>query len=108
MLSKSCVLPDVIGCRTGQPLKQEIKRKIALFCNVKPEGVIEAQDANTIYEVPIIMMHERLDLIVLKKLDIKNYHEPDLSRWKEFLDKLKNPKVKITIGLIGKYVEMQD
>ncbi|MFI5186915.1 MAG: CTP synthase [Chitinophagales bacterium] len=108
MLSESGVFPDVIVCRTEQPLNQEIKSKIALFCNVKPEGVIEAADANTIYEVPLVMMHEKLDLIVLKKLQITNYHEPELSKWKEFLDKLKYPKAKITIGLIGKYVELQD
>ncbi|HEV8284246.1 MAG TPA: CTP synthase [Chitinophagaceae bacterium] len=108
MLSESGVFPDVIVCRTEQPLNQELKRKIALFCNVKPEAVIEAADASTIYEVPLVMMHEKLDLIVLKKLQIKNYQEPELSKWKEFLDKLKYPKVKITIGLIGKYVELQD
>jgi CTP synthase len=108
MLSESGVFPDVIVCRTELPLNQELKRKIALFCNVKPEGVIEAADANTIYEVPLVMMHEKLDLIVLKKLQINNYHDPELSKWKEFLDKLKYPKAKITIGLIGKYVELQD
>jgi CTP synthase len=98
----------VIVCRTEQALNTEIKRKIALFCNVKPEAVIEAADASTIYEVPLVMMHEKLDLIVLKKLQMTNYHDPELSKWKEFLDKLKYPKVKITIGLIGKYVELQD
>ena len=108
MLSESGVFPDVIVCRTEQPLNLEIKRKIALFCNVKPEAVIEAADANTIYEVPLVMMHEKLDLIVLKKLQVKDYNEPELSKWKEFLDKLKYPKAKITIGLIGKYVELQD
>ena len=108
MLSESGVFPDVIVCRTEEPLNIELKRKIALFCNVKAEGVIEAPDANTIYEVPMLMMNEKLDLIVLKKLNITNFHEPDLSRWKEFLDKLKYPKAKITIGLIGKYVELQD
>ena len=108
MLSESGVFPDVLVCRTEQPLTLEIKRKIALFCNVKPEAVIEAVDANTIYEVPLIMMHEKLDLIVLKKMQIKESHEPELSKWKEFLDKLKYPKSKITIGLIGKYVELQD
>ncbi|HEY0432687.1 MAG TPA: CTP synthase, partial [Chitinophagaceae bacterium] len=108
MLSESGVFPDVIVCRTELPLNTDLKRKIALFCNVKPEGVIEALDANTIYEVPLIMMHEKLDLIVLKKLQIRNYHEPELTRWKEFLEKLKYPKTKITIGLIGKYVELQD
>ena len=108
MLSESGVFPDVIVCRTEEPLTIELKRKIALFCNVKVEGVIEAPDAPTIYEVPMLMMNEKLDLIVLKKLNITNYHEPDLSRWKEFPDKLKYPKAKITIGLIGKYVELQD
>jgi len=108
MLSESGVFPDVIVCRTEQPLNVELKRKIALFCNVKPEAVIEAADASTIYEVPLVMMEEKLDLIVLKKLQIKKYYDPELTKWKQFLDKLKHPKVKITIGLIGKYVELQD
>lgn len=107
-LSESGVFPDVIVCRTEEPLNQEIKQKIARFCNVKPEAVIEAPDAATIYEVPLLMMNERLDLIVLKKLAINGYSVPDLGRWKEFLDKLKYPKARITIGLIGKYVELQD
>jgi CTP synthase len=79
-----------------------------LFCNVKQEAVIEAPDANTIYEVPVQMMHERLDQIVLKKLNISDFSEPELSKWKDFLNKLKYPKSKLTIGLIGKYVELQD
>jgi CTP synthase len=108
MLSESGVFPDVIVCRTEEPITPELKKKIALFCNVKAEAVIEAPDASTIYEVPLLMMNEKLDLIVLKKLNITQYHEPELSRWKEFLDKLKYPKAKITIGLIGKYVELQD
>ncbi|HTR27759.1 MAG TPA: CTP synthase [Puia sp.] len=108
LLSQEGVHPDVIVCRTEEPLSPDIRKKIALFCNVKPEAVIEAADAPTIYEVPLTMMREKLDLIVLKKLDITNYHEPDLSRWKEFLDKLKYPKNKVTIGLIGKYIELQD
>ncbi|MFL5739220.1 MAG: CTP synthase, partial [Flavisolibacter sp.] len=108
MLSESGVFPDVIVCRTEEPLTIELKRKIALFCNVKAEAVIEAPDASTIYEVPLLMMNEKLDLIVLKKLNIADFREPELSRWKEFLDKLKYPKAKINIGLIGKYVELQD
>lgn len=108
MLSENGVFPDVIVCRTEEPITADIKRKIAQFCNVKPEAVIEAPDANTIYEVPLLMMNERLDLIVLKKLNIPEYKEPDLTRWKGFLDKLKYPKAKITIGLIGKYIELQD
>ena len=108
MLSENGVFPDVIVCRTEEPLNLDIKRKIALFCNVKTEAVIEAPDAATIYEVPLLMMHEQLDLIVLQKMNITNYGEADLHKWKEFLDKLKYPKVKVTIGLIGKYVELQD
>ncbi|MBD0375636.1 MAG: CTP synthase [Flavisolibacter sp.] len=108
MLSESGVFPDVIVCRTEEPLTPDVKRKIALFCNVKPEAVIEAPDVQTIYEVPLLMMHEKLDLIVLKKLNVAKYNEPDLDRWKEFLNKLKYPKTKVTIGLIGKYVELQD
>ena len=108
MLSQEGVHPDVIVCRTEEPLTLEIRRKIALFCNVKQEAVIEAADASTIYEVPLAMMREKLDLICLKKLAITQFHEPDLSKWKEFLDKLKYPKSKVTIGLIGKYIELQD
>ncbi|MGB8190402.1 MAG: CTP synthase [Chitinophagaceae bacterium] len=108
MLSQEGVHPDIIVCRTEEPLSIEIRRKVALFCNVKQEAVIEAADAPTIYEVPLAMMREKLDLICLKKLDITQYKEPELSRWKEFLDKLKYPKNKVTIGLIGKYIELQD
>jgi len=108
MLSQEGVHPDVIVCRTEEPLNTEIRRKVALFCNVKQEAVIEAADAPTIYEVPLAMMREKLDLICLKKLNIQNYSEPELGKWKEFLDKLKYPKSKVTIGLIGKYIELQD
>ncbi|HXB94284.1 MAG TPA: CTP synthase [Puia sp.] len=108
LLSQEGVHPDVLVCRTEEPLSPDIRKKIALFCNVKPEAVIEAADAPTIYEVPLTMMREKLDLICLKKLNITHYHEPELARWKEFLDKLKYPKSKVTIGLIGKYIELQD
>jgi CTP synthase len=108
MLSQEGVHPDIIVCRTEEALSPEIRRKIALFCNVKQEAVIEAADAPTIYEVPLTMMREKLDLICLKKLNISDYREPELSKWKEFLDKLKYPKSKVTIGLIGKYIELQD
>ncbi len=108
MLSETGVHPDVIVCRTEEPLGNDIKRKIALFCNVKTEAVIEAMDASTIYEVPLLMLREKLDLICLKKLNITKYEEPQLDNWKAFLDKLKYPKSKVTIGLIGKYVELQD
>lgn len=108
MLSETGVHPDVIVCRTEEPLGNDIRRKIALFCNVKQDAVIEAMDASTIYEVPLLMLRERLDLYVMKKLNIKEFAEPQLDKWKVFLDKLKYPKSKVTIGLIGKYVELQD
>ncbi len=108
MLSENGVFPDIIVCRTELPLPQEIKRKISQFCNVKPEGVIEAMDAATIYEVPLIMLKEKLDQIVLKKLNVAIYPEAELSKWKGFLQKLLYPKTTITVGLIGKYVELQD
>jgi CTP synthase len=108
MLSQEGVRPDVIVCRTEHPLSEEIKRKIALFCNVKPNAVIEAIDAGTIYEVPLKMLQEGLDVIVLKKLRINGYSAPELSKWRGFLDKLNHPKSRIKIGLIGKYIELQD
>ncbi len=108
MLSENGVHPDIIVCRTEEPLYNDLKKKIALFCNVRPEAVIEARDADTIYGVPIEMMAEKLDQISLKLLDLPLGNEPDLSKWKEFLTKLRYPKSKVTIGLIGKYVELQD
>ena len=108
LLSENGVHPDILVCRTERPLGDDLKRKIALFCNVRPEAVIEAADASTIYEVPIAMLREKLDMIVIKKLNITNYHEPELGKWNEFLNKLTHPKTKVTIGLIGKYIELQD
>jgi CTP synthase len=108
MMSENGVHPDIIVCRTEQPLSRELKNKIALFCNVKPDSVIEAADASSIYEVPLLMQQEQLDVIVLKKLNITWYPEPDLTVWKGFLEKLSNPTATVTIGLIGKYIELQD
>ena len=108
MLSQEGVHPDIIVCRTEKPLMPELRRKIAQFCNVRTEAVIEAMDASTIYEVPVLMMREGLDVICLKKLNITGYSDPELGKWKEFLDKLKYPKSKVSIGLIGKYIELQD
>ncbi|MEO6813097.1 MAG: CTP synthase [Ginsengibacter sp.] len=108
LMSANGVHPDILVCRTEHPLNDEIKRKIALFCNVKVDSVIESADASTIYEVPILMLREKLDLIVLKKLNITNYKEPDLTKWRGFLEKVKHPGKKVTIGLIGKYIELQD
>ena len=108
MLSEEGVHPDIIVCRTEKPLSPDLKRKIALFCNVKPEAVVEAADASTIYEVPVLMMREGLDTTVLKKLNLTGTQQPDLTKWKLFLDKLKYPKAKVNVGLIGKYIELQD
>ncbi len=108
LMSENGVHPDIIVCRTERSLNLELRKKIALFCNVKTEAVIEAMDANSIYEVPLKMLHEGLDIIVLKKLHINGYSAPELTKWKGFLDKLKYPSGKINIGLIGKYIELQD
>ena len=107
-LSESGIQPDILVCRTEHPLPQEMKRKIGLFCNVTEQDVIEARDAETIYDVPLLMKEERLDSRVLYKLDIYNDTDSNLSTWKKFLEKLKSPKFEITVGLIGKYVELKD
>lgn len=108
LMSENGLSPDIIVCRAEEPLNADVKRKIALFCNVRPEAVIEAQDAATIYDVPLHMMQENLDAICLEKLQLPMGNEPLLRNWKDFLKKLKNPKSRVTIGLIGKYVELQD
>jgi CTP synthase len=108
MMSENGVHPDVIVCRTEEPMYNDLKKKIALFCNVTPDAVIEATDMSTIYEVPLEMLREKLDVICMKKLGIPIEKEPDMTKWRAFLDKLKYPKSKVTIGLIGKYVELQD
>jgi len=82
LMSENGIHPDILVCRTERPLSEDLKRKIALFCNVKVDAVIEAADASTIYEVPIAMLREKLDLIVLKKLNITNYNEPELTKRK--------------------------
>jgi CTP synthase len=107
-LLQAGIQPDILVCRTEYPLPQEIREKLALFCNVDVKSVIEAIDAETIYDVPLLMLKEKLDKTVLKKLNIKNTTDPDLSQWKEFLGKLKNPTREVQIGLIGKYNELQD
>jgi CTP synthase len=108
LMSEHGLIPDVLVCRTEEPLYPELRRKIALFCNVVPEAVIEALDADTIYSVPLEMMREKLDLICLQKLNLPLGTDPELGKWKDFLNKLRYPKSKVTIGLIGKYVELQD
>ncbi|SFW59501.1 CTP synthase [Chitinophaga sancti] len=108
MMSENGVHPDVIVCRTEEPMYNDLKKKIALFCNVTVDAVIEATDMSTIYEVPLEMLKEKLDVICMKKMGIPIEKEPDMTKWRGFLDKLKYPKSKVTIGLIGKYVELQD
>ncbi|OWY21647.1 CTP synthase [Sphingobacteriales bacterium UPWRP_1] len=102
------IQPDVIICRTEKHISPEIRRKIALFCNVESNAVIEAIDADTIYDVPLNLMKENLDAITLDKLRLSLYSKIDMSQWKEFLGKLKNSTSEVHIGLIGKYVELQD
>jgi CTP synthase len=107
-LQESGVQPDILVCRAEHELGDDIKRKLALFCNVKKEAVIESLDASTIYEVPIMMHKEKLDEVTLKKLGLPTKNEPDMSRWREFLTRLKYPEQEVEIGLIGKYVELKD
>ncbi|MCC6371174.1 MAG: CTP synthase [Bacteroidia bacterium] len=102
------VQPDILVCRSEHAISKEIKKKIALFCNVSAESVIEALDAPTIYEVPLLMEQEKLDEIVLKKLGVDGHSEVKLDKWKNFLNKFHNPSKEVTIGLIGKYVELKE
>jgi len=108
MLMQSGVSPDILVCRTEHELAESIKNKLALFCNVKEEDVIESIDAETIYDVPNLMFKEGLDSVVLKKLQLSNDKLPNLDAWNNFLTKFKNPKNTVEIGLIGKYVELHD
>lgn len=107
-LLRSGVQPDILACRTEYPLNKDLRKKLALFCNVETEAVIEAMDAETIYDVPLLMAKENLDSIVLSKLKLPVLKEPDLKTWKEFIHRLKNPTQSVNIGLIGKYNELQD
>jgi CTP synthase len=102
------VQPDILVCRTEHPMQKGMKEKIALFCNVLPTAVIESADAETIYDVPLLMQDEKLDLVVLEKLGITNFPEADLTHWKDFLRRFKEPKHHVSIGLVGKYVELHD
>jgi len=95
-------------CRTEHELSDDLRQKLALFCNVKREAVIQSIDASTIYEVPNLMLEEGLDVVALKRLALPQKSTPDLKQWNVFLQRLKNPKHTVNIGLIGKYVEMQD
>ena len=102
------VQPDILCCRTEHELDLNLRRKIAKFCNVNMNAVIEARDADTIYDVPLLMQAEELDKIVLEKLNLAVNTSPDLTAWKEFINRYKNPEFSVNIGLVGKYVELKD
>lgn len=107
-LLEAGIQPDILVCRSEYPVPMDIRKKIALFCNVELENVIEALDAQTIYDVPILMRKEKLAERVMKKLNLDTSVEPDLDRWVNFLTRLKNPKEEVNIALVGKYVELPD
>lgn len=107
-LMESGIKADILVCRTEHEISQEKREKLALFCNVQKEAVIQSIDASTIYEVPLLMQEEGLDKVALKRLGLSDENQPDLQNWNQFLTRHKNPKAKVTIGLIGKYVELQD
>ena len=102
------VQPDIIVCRTQRHINEQIRNKIALFCNVEADCVIESIDAETIYEVPLLMREEKLDEVVLRKINVKPRKVVNLKKWQNFLYKLKNPKFEVNIALVGKYVELKD
>ena len=107
-LMESGINADVLVCRTEHELSDDLRKKLALFCNVEEEAVIQSIDAETIYDVPIMMYEEGLDQVVMRRLGIEDDNPPDLTHWQNFLKRHKNPKSSVTIGLIGKYVELQD
>lgn len=107
-LLEAGIQPDILVCRTEYHLPLEVKKKLALFCNVQLNCVIEAMDAETIYDVPLLMKKEKLDERVMSKLKLSSKSNTDLEQWKDFLGRLKNPTQEVTIGLIGKYVSLPD
>lgn len=102
------IQPDILVCRTEHHISQDIRKKIAQFCNVNINAVIESIDASTIYDVPLLMLKEQLDKTVLSKLKLSHKHEPEMEGWKDFLGRLKNPLAEVNIALVGKYVELPD
>lgn len=107
-LSEAGVQPDILVCRAERHIPSDIRKKIALFCNVNFNSVIESVDADSIYDVPLLMRKEKLDERVLAKLKLPYKKEPDIEQWKEFLGKLKNPVSEVTVGIVGKYVDLPD
>jgi CTP synthase len=108
MLLEYGIQPDILVCRTEHHLNADLRKKIALFCNVNINAVVESIDAPSIYDVPLLMLKEQLDKTVLTKLKLPHKTEPDLENWKDFLGRLKNPTSDVCIGLVGKYVELPD
>jgi CTP synthase len=108
LLLEEGIQPDILVLRTDRSLNTDIKRKVALFCNVEENAVVESVDVSTIYEVPLKMLEEKLDQTVLRKLGLPIEKEPPLTEWRQFLDRLNNPKHSVKIGLVGKYVELAD
>jgi CTP synthase len=107
-LLETGIQPDLLVLRTEKHLNGDVRRKVALFCNVEESAVIESIDVSTIYEVPLKMLDQGLDVTVLKKLNLPSREKPALKEWMDFLKKLNNPKHHIRIGLVGKYVELPD
>ena len=107
-LMESGISADIIVCRTEHELSEDLRQKLALFCNVKRESIIQSIDVETIYDVPLKMLEEGLDRVVLNKLQLKPKQPLNLKPWNDFLTKFKNPKHRLKIGLVGKYVELQD
>ena len=107
-LMESGIKADVLVCRTEHELDEDIRSKIARFCNVPPKAVIQSIDAKTIYEVPLLMQEEGLDAVVLEKLGLDVSRPANLDRWRLFVESITAPSAELTIGLIGKYVELQD
>jgi len=108
LLLENGVQPNILVLRTEHPLNSEIRKKVALFCNVEHNSVIESIDVSTIYEVPLLMQKENLDGIVLRKLGLPEEGKPEMKPWKQFVNKVKSPKSSVRIALVGKYVELPD
>jgi CTP synthase len=108
LLLEEGIQPDILVLRSDRSLNKDVKRKVALFCNVEENAVVESVNVSTIYEVPLNMLNEKLDQTVLRKLGLPADKEPPLTEWREFLKRLKNPKHSVRVGLVGKYVELPD
>ena len=107
-LQSEGVQPDVLVLRAEHSLAEDVRRKVALFCNVTEDAVVESIDVPTIYEVPLRMRDQHLDDVILRKLGISDAEEPNLKSWSEFVDKIKNPKYNVEVALVGKYTELPD